>query len=268
MNIKYLTILTVLAAGTVSLPLYAIDSYTLPSGKVLENPTIVSRNPVGIEVAHSKGVIFLKYSELPKDVQKKLNYSPKKEQQYTKNLQARRRQQAKVKREKAKIAAAEQRKYDLVILERAQQRLADKIAATELRIKFLESEIPKLENMKSKTFDSSNSLASRSSYRGGGFTGYYAGTRNYGGSDRSERTKRDTINALNSEYEEAKRDLKMSQQSLKNKKFELIKMKRLYKRHEAELEKKRAEIARDNGAKGGKKGGKKSFVSGVTSLFK
>ena len=45
-------------------------------------------------------------------------------------------------------------------------------------------------------------------------------------------------------------------------------MKRLYKRHEEELQKKRAEIARDNGSKVDKKGGKKSFVSGVTSLFK
>jgi hypothetical protein len=263
MNAKYITGLTIFAATALTVPVFGLESYTLPTGKTLENPSIVGRNPIGIEVAHSTGVMFIKYSELPKAMQKKLHYSEKKESNYRKNVTAKQQQKAKVRSAKAKVEAAEQSKRDLVILTRANERLSDKIAATKLRIQFLEAEIPKLEKKKSQTMDSSTGLASRSSNSGGGGSSSYYGNRYSSGnrSDRSERTKRDTINALNSEYQEAKTDLKMSKQSLTNKKYDLRKMERLYKKHAEEIKQKQ-------GALGGKKAsGSKSFMSGVTSLF-
>ncbi|MCF6176557.1 MAG: hypothetical protein L3J71_12420 [Victivallaceae bacterium] len=263
MNIKYITVIGIFAVSTLLLTASDMESYTLPTGKTLNNPHIVSRTPIGIEVAHDTGVIFVKFSELPKDMQKKLGYSPDKELKYKKNISARRHQTAKVNRGKAKVAAAEQRKRDLVILERAHERLGDKIAATKLRIQFLVVEIPKYEAKKASTMSSSTGLASRSSNSGGGGYSSYYGNRYSSGnrSGRSERTKRDTINALDDEYAEAKRDLKMSQQSLKNKQFELRKMERQYKKYTVEIAEKRAAIT-------GKKSSKsKSLISSVTSLF-
>ncbi len=268
MNIKSLTILTLFATSAIALPVYGIDSYTLPSGKVLEDPTIVSRNPIGIEVAHSTGVIFVKYSELPKDMQKKLGYSPEKASEYVKDAAKKRQVREEKNKAKAKVEASERSKRELVILERAQVRLEDKIAATKLRVKFLIVEIPKLEAKKASRMDSSTGLASRSSNSNdGGYSSYYGGTSTRNRSDRSERTKRRTINALDSEYEEAKDDLIFSQKELKNKQFEIRKMERLYKKHEVELAAKRAAV---NGKNGSSKESKesKSFMSGVTNLFK
>jgi hypothetical protein len=265
MNIKYITGLTVLAAATFMLPAYGLESYTLPTGKTLDNPHIVGRTPIGIEVAHDTGVTFVKFSDLPKDMQKKLNYSSNKESKYRKNVSAKRQQRAKVNQAKAKVAAKEQEKRNLVILERAQIRLGDKIAATKLRVKFLKVEIPKYEAKKASTMNASTGLASRSSNSNGGGSSSYYGNRSSSGnrSDRSERTKRDTVNALDDEYAEAKRDLAMSQQSLKNKQFEIRKMERMYKKHAAEIVAKRAAL----GGKSPSKSKSKSFMSGVTSLF-
>lgn len=263
MNIKYITGLSIFAVVALTAPVYGLESYTLPTGKTLNNPRIVSRNPIGIEVAHSTGIMFIKYSELPKEMQQKLHYSATKESKFRKKVSAQKQQAAKLKSAHKKSAAAEQRKRDMVILKRAQIRLGDKIAATKLRIQFLEAEIPKLEKKKSQSMDSSTGLASRSSnIGGGGYSSYYGNRYSSGNSSgRSERTKRSTINALNSEYHEAKTDLEMSKQSLTNKRFELRKMERLYKKHTEEIKRKQAALS------GKKTAGSKSLMSSVTSLF-
>ena len=268
MNSKYITGLSIIAIAALALPVYGLDSYTLPTGKTLNNPHVVSRTPIGIEVAYDEGIIFVKFSDLPADMQKKLKYSPGKESKYRKDVSIKRKKQAKANRAKAKVEAKERAGRELVILERAQVRLGDKIAATKLRVKFLIVEIPKLEAKKASRMDSSTGLASRSSDSndGGGSSSYYGNTlsSNRGGSNRSERTKSRTINALDNEYQEAKDDLIFSQKELKNKKFDIIKMERLYKRHEVELAAKRVAV---NGTKSSTKKSK-SFMSGVTNLFK
>jgi hypothetical protein len=270
MNSKYITGLTIIAVAALAFPAYGLDSYTLPTGKVLKNPSIVGRNPIGIEVAYDGGVIFVKYNELPKAMQKKLNYSEQKEAAYRKNYAAKKKQQNSIRQARAKVEEAQQEQRDLVILERAQIRLGDKIAATKLRIKFLEAEIPKLEAKKDKTMNSSNSLSSRSSNSGGGGYSSYYGNRYSSGnrSDRSERTKRQTVNALNDEYAEAKRDLKMAKTSLQHKKFDLRKMERLYKKHATELVEKRAALGKAPAATPSDSKESKSFMSGITNLFK
>ena len=40
------------------------DNYTLPNGKVLEDPYIISQRPDGLEIGHKKGIIFVKFTDL------------------------------------------------------------------------------------------------------------------------------------------------------------------------------------------------------------
>ena len=134
MNKKYITGLSIITVAALALPVYGLDSYTLPTGKVLNNPSIVGRTPIGIEVAHDTGVTFVKFSTLPTEMQKKLKYSPEKASEYVKDAAKKRQARAVKNRAKAKVEAKERSKRELVILERAQVRLGDKIAATKLRV--------------------------------------------------------------------------------------------------------------------------------------
>ena len=83
-------------------------SYTLPNGKILENPYVISQKPDGVLVGHKYGVIFVKFSDLPADIQKKFNYDPAKAAEYEK-------QQAQIKaaQEKKKAEDASKKAEEL-----------------------------------------------------------------------------------------------------------------------------------------------------------
>ncbi|MFA6715985.1 MAG: hypothetical protein WC082_15035 [Victivallales bacterium] len=77
------------------------DEITLPDGRVLEKPYIISRNPAGLNVGYKNGVIFVPFSEMSEEKQKYYKYDPEKAKEYNQKLAAARQQrQAKLKQKK------------------------------------------------------------------------------------------------------------------------------------------------------------------------
>jgi len=52
------------------------SSLTLPNGKVIDDPFVLSEKPDGLEIGHKAGIIFVKFTDLPAEMQKKVVAEP------------------------------------------------------------------------------------------------------------------------------------------------------------------------------------------------
>lgn len=205
-------------------------TYTLPNGKVLINPYVITENPDSLEVGHNNGIIKVMLKDLPVKLQKKYHYSPEKAKAYEKK-------QAKLKKQRKKNAAKEARNKKIKDEQFRRYRrdasietLQIDIKKCENRITFLKKEIPRLEsskkNLLNKTTNmATSSVSSNSGSRGGYNTwggGYYS-TGN-GSSGRAERTKDRQIRKLDDEYATTKQRLRTYQKELATKEIDLIKL--------------------------------------------
>ncbi|MDD5599217.1 MAG: hypothetical protein PHV82_14820, partial [Victivallaceae bacterium] len=106
-----LLILFVVLSG-VSMGLAALESkdeITLPDGRVLEKPYIISRTPAGLNVGYKDGVIFVPFSEMSEEKQKLYKYDPKEAEKYNQRLAAARQQrQIELKQKKAQVQAQQE----------------------------------------------------------------------------------------------------------------------------------------------------------------
>ena len=212
-----------------------IKKYTLPSGKVLINPYVISQTPYALEVGHKNGVLKIPFKELPLDIQKKYGYSPEKAEKFMEKKQkAKQAWQAK-EAAKAKKKAIQKEKFRKMRLNATVEQLGIDIKKTELRIAELKKEIPQLEAEKNNLLDKSTELAatpvstdggSRTTYSWDGGVFYTNGGNSPG--NKAERTKRKQISKLDDNYAMAEHRLRTYKKELKNKEGELLNMKARY----------------------------------------
>lgn len=109
----------------------------LQTGKVLKNAYVLDKRPNGLSVAHDDGVMFIHFSDMPLEMQKKYNYNPIKAAAYERDLQ---------KSRKAAEKAEMDRKADQEeAVRKAAARMKDQaIFKKRQRIKELELQIDEL----------------------------------------------------------------------------------------------------------------------------
>ncbi len=199
------------------------ESYTLPNGKVLENPYVIGKNPNGLEVGHDGGVLFVKFADAPVEIQKKFNYDPAAAAEFEKQ-QIAQKEKRKADAKARKAATDEQLQKSMLTWEIG--KLNNEIQTTQQRVKFLQAEIPKLEEQCDKVFDKATSLAGSSAATGQGKqTGYawYGGytTGSDASSQMAEQTKKKTVTRLGQEYASLKKTLTSYKNELASKETDL-----------------------------------------------
>ncbi len=205
-------------------------SYTLPNGKVLENPYVISQKPDGVLVGHKYGAIFVKFADLPVDMQKKFNYDPKVAAEYQRQEAGAKALQEKKKAEDASRKAEEKKLYQVRIHNWKIDQLDTEIKKTELRIIFLNGEIPRLEKecgdlMQQQTALAGTSVSGGSTNYGYSYDGGFISST---GSQRAENTKRKVITGISDDYYIAKKKLNSCQVELQQKQDDIITMKKEY----------------------------------------
>ena len=93
----------------------ATHTVTLRSGKVLQDAYILDKKPNGITVAYKDGAMFIPFSDMPLDYQKKFGYDPIKSARYEKKLyeqkKAAEREEEDRKEKEAKRKASDDKRY-------------------------------------------------------------------------------------------------------------------------------------------------------------
>lgn len=205
---------------------------TLPNGKVLINPYVISNNAYSLEVGHNNGITKILLKDCPEKIQKKYGYSPEKAAAYKKQQAKKKEALKKKKAEEARKKKIKDEQFLRYRRDASIENMEIEVKKIENRIAFLKKEIPKLEasnkNMLDKTSDmASTSVAgdsggNRSEYSWyGGYT--YSSNSNRAG-NRAERTKERQISKLDDEYATNKHRLKTYQKELSQKEIDLLKL--------------------------------------------
>lgn len=203
------------------------DNVKLRDGRVLENPRVLSKTPEGLEVGHSKGIIYLKFSDLPEDIQKKYNYDPAKAVDYRiKRDEAKKRYKA-AKKQQELADAREEAKHQRIREKVKLAQVEKNIAELEQRVAFLEKEIPKLEANRDQYFQERNKLASAPT-QNNSHVKYYGWRGGFvrGGGGRVDSSRRKVIKSLNEEYAVAKDSLTEAKQELFSVKNKLARLRK------------------------------------------
>ena len=114
----YAVLAALLFAGTTAV--FAADSakttekpqkrtVTLQSGKVLEDAYVLDKKPNGVTVGYKDGCIFVRYADMPENIQKKFDYNKEEADKYEKKIEDRKKsnkkaaetQKAKEKKQKS-----------------------------------------------------------------------------------------------------------------------------------------------------------------------
>lgn len=230
---------------------FAGEDYTMASGRVLKNAYIVERKPNGVVVGHSTGVMFVKFKKMSEAMRKELGYDAAKCNKY----EERRRKKKKARRERNAAKRTKHAQFTKELKNRQGQyaiyELENKIKSTELRIKRLKIEIPKLE---ADSKDFLNKAVSLSSSSSGGYSSSNRGSSIWGSSSSSSRKRSSNrrevkgrqraVKAIGEEYSSSKFRLSNYKDELERKTLQLDQMKD-----------KLALMKKDKNAKSGKKSG-------------
>ena len=206
-------------------------TYTLPNGKVLEDPYVMSQRPDGLEIGHKKGITFVKFTDLPEKARMKYNFDPAKVAEYEAQQQEYKEKLRVDQRNKDADEASARAENQRIMLNWEIKQLDVEIQKTEARINFLKGEIPRLdkeyENCMNKSTElagkqvSSNSSGNNYSY---GWNGGFITTG--GGSSTAESTKKRTVSKLGDEASNAKSKADDYRKELETKQNDLIVMKK------------------------------------------
>ena len=241
---------SVFAFGVIfAVPATYAKTYTLTNGKKITDPYVISKRPNGLEIGHKTGITFIKFEMLPEELQKKYNYNPAAAKTYEETLAAKK--QADAEKEKAEAAkkAVFNKEMDKRRFNASIDRLELDIVKYEKRIKFLKSEIAKLEKQNENFINKSTKLAGtsvsgdndrgRARYRDDnyGWDGGYVVVGGSSGGRYAETSKRFTMRKIGDEYSTNKRRIKTYRTELDMKEIELIKMKKRLKAGRAQQKK-------------------------------
>ena len=213
---------------------FAREDYTMASGRVLKNAYVMETKPDGVVVEHSTGVMFVKYSKMSEKLRKKLGYDAEKCAKY--EAKKRKKKKSKRKRDAAEQVKNAQFHKELKVRQGKYKvyELENKIKATELRIKRLKAEIPKLEADSKNFLDKAVSLSASG---GGGGDNNNSNRSNsiWGSSSSSSRNRNASrtevkdrfkvTKAIGEEYSSSKFRLSNYKDELERKTLELDKMK-------------------------------------------
>jgi hypothetical protein len=234
------------ALTTVGFSLSA-KTYTLANGKKIVDPYVISKRPDGLEIGHKTGISFVKFEIMPVKLQKKYGYSPDAAKKYEANKLKQKQTAAAKKQAEAKKKAEFDKEMNKRRLAGSIDRLNLDIVKTENRIKFLKTEIPRLQKECNNLLNKTTKMASTSvsgnggggvsrsdSYRDrygwdGGFSIYSSNT----AGSKAESTKRRTINKLEDGYSITSNKLKKYQKELADKEIEIIKMRSKLERYKS-----------------------------------
>ena len=211
------------------------STFTLPNGKVLEDPYVMSQLPNGLEIGHKSGIIFVKFADLPENVRKKYNYDPVKAAEYE-DQQQEYKEKLKIDKEArdAEEAAARAENQKIMLNWQVSQ-LDLEIQKTEARIKFLKDEIPRLDREYENCLNKSVELAGKRvnpnpTYGGNtysyGWNGGFVVTG--GGTGSAEYTRKRTVEKLGDEASIAKSKADSYRNEVEAKQLDLIIMKKNY----------------------------------------
>jgi chromosome segregation ATPase len=214
----------------------------LPNGKVLIDPYVISRRPDGLEIGHKTGIMFVKFTNMPVEIQKKYGYDPKKAADYERKQAKRKQALAREKKEKAEKQRRISAQLNRNLLNASINDLEIKIKEAENRVAFLKKEIPRIQKEADRLLNSSTKLAgknvsgdnnnrNRSGLYYGWDGGYVLG--NSSGDRQAESTKRRQLKRLGDDYSAAKRRLEKYQKELLAKQNEIIRMKSRLKKKKA-----------------------------------
>ncbi|NOY74563.1 MAG: hypothetical protein GXP32_02065 [Kiritimatiellaeota bacterium] len=211
----------------------------LPNGKVLIDPYVISRRPDGLEIGHKIGIMFVKFKNLPVDIQKKYGYNPKKAAAYAKKQATRKQNLAK---ERKAAAAAERKRITQLnrnLLNASIESFGIKIEEAQNRVAFLKKEIPRLQKESDTLLNSGTKLAGKNvsgnnnnNNRSGLYYGWDGGyvLGNTSGDRQAESTKRRQVRQLGDDYSETRRRIKKYQKEMLAKENEIVRMKARLKR--------------------------------------
>jgi len=107
---------------------------TLKSGKVLQDAYILDKKPNGITVGHKDGCMFIRYSDMPAEVQKRFDYNPDEAARYEKKME----DQKKTNQKAAEKQRAKEQKQKAEQDKRNKER---RIAQQELTVRKLELQL-------------------------------------------------------------------------------------------------------------------------------
>ena len=208
------------------------DTYTLPNGKVLEDPYVMSQRPDGLEIGHKTGIMFVKFTDLPEQVRKKYNYDPAKVADYEAQQQEYKEKQKAEKEARDAEETALRAENQKLMLDWQVNQLDVEIQKTEARINFLKGEIPRLDKEYDNCLNKSTELAGKSvaSNSGGnnysyGWNGGFVTT---GGTGFSDSTKSRTVSKLGDDASNAKAKADTYRGELEKKQYALIVMRKNY----------------------------------------
>jgi predicted nucleic acid-binding Zn-ribbon protein len=211
----------------------AAATYTLPNGKVLEDPYVMSQRPDGLEIGHNKGITFVKFTDLPEKARKKYNYDPAKVAEYEAQQQEYKEKLKVEQKNKDMEEASARAENQKIMLNWEVKQLDVEIQKTEVRINFLKGEIPRLDKEYETCMNKSTELAGKqvSSNSSGnnysyGWNGGFITTG--GGSTTAESTKKRTVSKLGDDASNAKSKADSYRKELETKQNDLILMKRNY----------------------------------------
>ena len=92
-----------------------VKTVTLKDGKVLEDAYVLDKKPNGASIAYKDGCMFIKFSDMPLEIQQKFGYDPIKSARYEKKQDEQKRlreiEQAEEKAREKKRKADEDRHY-------------------------------------------------------------------------------------------------------------------------------------------------------------
>lgn len=263
-SLKYIVSAALLTASILPLCAAGLKTYTLKNGRVLTAPYIVGRKPNGLEVGHADGVSFIPFTQMTKKTQERFNYSPAKAREFEKSDAAYKKRQAVLKKQEAQAAAKRKQQRIAWRKQSNYETLGDEIYKTKARIKFLQTEIPKLEAAQEKYMNTAVGMAAESAdsaaHKQSGYGNFFGGYSSGNNSNRAERTKRRAVQDVGNEYAEAKSDLKSYNSELE---MHILKLRKL----EREYAKQGGNLKNIKSSKSAKKTDK-SFMSNVTNLFK
>ena len=115
---RFAVLATVLFAGAAVFAADAdrkVKTVTLKDGKVLEDAYVLDKKPNGATIAYKDGCMFIKFSDMPLEIQQKFGYDPIKSARYEKKQDEQKRlreiEQAEEKAREKKRKADEDRHY-------------------------------------------------------------------------------------------------------------------------------------------------------------
>lgn len=201
----------------------------LSDGRILDNPMVIEKEPDGLTIAHDKGLSFVNFNKLPEDIRKEYNYNPEKAAAYEQRRQqtkAAMKQQLEQKNKSAGEIAAIQKAAE-------KQNLLNQINKNELRVKFLNEEIPKLEESAAAYREKRDSIApltgknkksTNIQWRGG----WFYSSSNRESARKENKIRKQELNTVSAEYEDVKNTLDSYKKELQLKNNQLAEQKRLY----------------------------------------